>query len=398
MPRLRLLVPALVGLALIGAVAADLVVTRVRARAQSDWLHGKNLSLAPVVKGLKEPTYAAWLPDGSGRMFILERAGRVRVADADGTLHPQPLLDISDNTSTSTEQGLLGLAFDPRFAQNGYMYIDFTDANSAVQVVRYTLNPSQPTQLDPSTAYTVLAVPKHSKVHNGGTLLFGPDGYLYIALGDDDASDEAQQLSSIFGKILRVDVDSATGQPYAIPPTNPFVDTPGARGEIWSYGLRNPWRFSFDRATGDLWIGDVGDAKWEEVDMQPAGSSGGENYGWPLFEGAECASADRCQDSALVAPLVTYGHNMNCAVMGGYVYRGPTATAFTGHYLFGDLCTGGVFTMVKDGQGGWSRIELGFSPIKIDSFAEDPSGDVYVADMQGGILYRIADGSIPSGG
>jgi glucose/arabinose dehydrogenase len=394
MPRLRLLLPALIALALVGAVAADLVVTRVRARAQSDWLQGKNLTLAPTVKGLTEPTFVAWLPDGSGRTLILERGGRIRLAEPDGTLHPQPVLDISDNTSTSTEQGLLGLAFDPGFAQNGYAYIDFTDANSSVQVIRYTMNPADPAQIDPSTAATVLSLPKRSKVHNGGTLMFGPDGYLYISVGDDDNSDQAQRLDTVFGKILRVDVDSA--QPYAIPPTNPFVDTPGARGEIWSYGLRNPWRFSFDRATGDLWIGDVGDAKLEEVDMQPASSHGGENYGWPLFEGTECAAPEHCQDPGLVAPLVTYGHNMNCAVMGGYVYRGTTVPAFSGQYLFGDLCTGGVFTMTHDPQGGWNRVEIAFNPIKIDSFAEDPKGDEYVVDMQGGVVYRIVDGSIPA--
>jgi glucose/arabinose dehydrogenase len=393
MPRLRLLIPALIVLAIVGVVAADLVLARVRARAQSDWLQTRNLSLAPVIKGLKEPTLVTWPPDGSKRLFILERAGRVRIADADGTLHPTPLLDLSANTSTSTEEGLLGLAFDPDFAHNGYMYVDYTANDASVQVVRYTLAAGQ-NQVDASTATTVMNIPKRSKFHNGGTLAFGPDGYLYISLGDDEASDEAQKLSSIYGKILRIDVDSA--EPYAIPPSNPFVDQPGARGEIWSIGLRNPWRFSFDRATGDLWIGDVGDARWEEVDMQPAGSLGGENYGWPYFEGAECESPEHCQDSTLVAPLASYGHNMNCAVMGGYVYRGSTVPAFSGHYLFGDLCTGGVFTLVGDQQQGWQRVEIGFNPIKIDSFAEDPSGEVYVVDMQGGIIYKIVDGSIPS--
>jgi glucose/arabinose dehydrogenase len=392
MPRLRLLIPALIVLAIIGVVAADLVVTRVRARAQSDWLQTKNLSLAPIVKGLKEPTFAAWPPDGSKRVFILEREGRVRVADADGTLHPTPFLDVSNNTSTSTEEGLLGLAFDPAFTQNGYVYIDYTANDASVQVVRYTVSPGQPDQVDPSTASTVMSIPKRSKFHNGGTLAFGPDGYLYVSVGDDEASEEAQTLSSIYGKILRIDVDSAP--PYTIPPSNPFVDRPGARGEIWAYGYRNPWRFSFDRATGDMWIGDVGDARWEEVDMQPASSRGGENYGWPYFEGAECMSPEHCQD-ALVQPLATYGHNMNCAVMGGYVYRGPTVPAFTGHYLFGDLCTGGVFTLTGNQQQGWQRVEIGFNPIKIDSFAEDPAGDVYIIDMQGGVVYKVVDGSIP---
>jgi glucose/arabinose dehydrogenase len=393
MPRLRLLIPALIVLVVIGVAATDLVVARVRARAQSDWLQTSNLSMAPVVKGLKEPTFVAWPPDGSKRLFILERAGRVRIADADGTLHPTPMLDLSDDTSTGTEEGLLGLAFDPNYAQNGYVYIDRTANDGTVQITRYTLMPGQ-SQIDESTASTVMSIPKRSRFHNGGTLAFGPDGYLYVSLGDDEASDQAQQLTSIYGKILRIDVDSA--QPYAIPPSNPFVDQPGARGEIWAYGLRNPWRISFDRATGDLWIGDVGDARWEEVDMQPAGSHGGENYGWPYYEGTDCADSSHCQDSGMVAPLVTYNHNMTCAVMGGYVYRGPTVPAFSGHYLFGDLCTGGIFTIVGDQQQGWQRVEIGFNPIKIDSFAEDPAGDVYVADMQGGIIYKIMDGSIPA--
>jgi glucose/arabinose dehydrogenase len=394
MPRLRLIIPVVLVLIVGGVVAADLAVTRVRARAQADWLIGKNLSLQPVVKGLKEPTLVGWPPDGGKRMFVLERAGRIRLADADGTLHPTPFLDISNNTSTSTEEGLLGLAFDPNYSQNGYMYIDYTANDASVNVVRYTVAPGQPDQVDPSTAMTVMAIPKRSKFHNGGTLAFGPDGYLYVSVGDDEASQEAQSLGSIYGKILRIDVDSA--QPYAVPPTNPFVDTQGARPEIWSYGFRNPWRFSFDRATSDMWIGDVGDAKWEEVDMQPASSHGGENYGWPYFEGSDCMNPDHCQDGGFVSPLVTYGHNMTCAVMGGYVYRGPSVPAFTGKYLFGDLCTGGVFTMTGGAQQGWSRVELDFQPIKIDSFAEDPAGDVYVIDMQGGVIYRIADGSMPT--
>jgi len=394
MPRLGLLIPALVALAILGAIVADLVVTRVRARAQSDWLQGKNLVLVPAVKGLKEPTFVAGPPDSTKRLFVLEREGRVRVASADGVLKATPFLDVSDNTSTGTEEGLIGLAFDPGFTQNGYVYIDYTATDATVQIVRYTVSPDRPDQVDPSTASTVMTIPKRSKFHNGGTLMFGPDGYLYISVGDDEASEEAQKLTSVYGKILRVDVDSA--QPYAIPPSNPFANQADARGEIWSYGFRNPWRLSFDRATGDMWVGDVGDAKWEEVDMQPASSHGGENYGWPYLEGTECMDPEHCHDPGLIAPLVTYGHNMNCAVMGGYVYRGSAAAALGGAYLFGDLCTGGVFTLVGDAQQGWKRIELGFNPIKIASFGEDPSGDVYVVDMQGGVIYRVMDGSIPS--
>ena len=396
MRRFRLIVPAVLVLIVGGAVLTNVVLARARARAQSDWFVGKNLTLQPVVKGLKEPTFMASPADGSKRLFVLEREGRVRIADADGKLQPTPFLDLSDNTSTGTEEGLLGLAFDPNFGQNGYVYVDRTANDASVQVTRYTVSAANPDQADPASALTIMSIPKRSKYHNGGTLEFGPDGYLYISVGDDEASEQAQMLTSVYGKILRIDVESA--EPYAIPPTNPFVGEPAARGEIWSYGLRNPWRFSFDRATGDLWIGDVGDAKWEEIDMQPAASHGGENYGWPWLEGAECMDETHCQDHELVAPLITYGHGMNCAVMGGYAYRGTTVSGLVGQYLFGDLCTGGVFTLVGDADTGWKRVELAFQPIKISSFGEDPSGDVYVVDLQGGVVYRVVDGSVPTGG
>ena len=391
MPRLRFVIPALIVLAVVGVALTSVVAARVRARQQADWFVSRNLSLAPVVKGLQEPTFVAGSPDGQ-RYFILERAGRVKVADAKGSLQATPFLDLSQDTSTSTEQGMLGLAFHPNFATNGYLYVDYTDNNNTVQVIRYTVSPPTADHVDPSTAYTVMSIPKGSKYHNGGTLDFGPDGYLYISVGDDEGSEKAQGLDTLFGKILRIDVDSA--QPYAIPPDNPFVNQPDARGEIWVYGLRNPWRFSFDRATGDLWIGDVGDARMEEIDLAPAGTSG-QNYGWPFVEGTDCMDEGHCHDPRLVAPLVTYGHDMNCAVMGGYVYRGPTATNLTGTYLFGDLCTGGVFALRGTSAAGFSRAELGFQPIKIASFGEDTAGDVYVADMQGGAIYRVMDGSVP---
>jgi glucose/arabinose dehydrogenase len=394
MPRMRLVIFGLVVLALAGLVLTGAVMARARARAQADWFQGKNLTLAPVVKGLKEPTFVAGPPDGSKRFFVLERDGRVRVTDADGQLRPTPFLDVTQDTSTGTEEGLIGLAFHPAFAQNGYVYVDYTTNDRAVRIMRYTVTRDRPDQVDPATAQTVMEIPKQSKFHNGGTLAFGPDGFLYVSIGDDEQSEKAQDLTSIFGKILRIDVDSA--EPYAIPPSNPFVNQAGARGEIWSYGFRNPWRFSFDRTTGDMWIGDVGDAKSEEVDMQAAASQGGENYGWPYLEGNECVEAEHCHDGGFVAPLVTYGHDMTCAVMGGYVYRGPTAQGLVGHYLFGDLCTGGVFTLGGGADQGWKRLELGFQPIKIDSFGEDPAGEVYVVDMQGGVIYRVMDGSVPN--
>ncbi|HEV7666486.1 MAG TPA: PQQ-dependent sugar dehydrogenase [Chloroflexota bacterium] len=392
---MRLLLAGLVALVVAGVVLTSVVAARVRARQHAEWFEGKNLTLAPVVKGLKEPTFVVGPPDGSQRLFIGERGGRIKVADADGNLKLTPFLDVSNDTSTSTEQGMLGLAFHPAFKDNGYVYVDRTTGDGTVQIVRYTVSASQPDQVDPATAQTVMAISKKSKYHNGGDLAFGADGYLYISIGDDEASEQAQLLSSVYGKILRIDVDSA--QPYAIPPSNPFANEPGARGEIWTYGLRNPWRFSFDRQTGDLWIGDVGDARWEEVDVQLGGSHGGENFGWPLLEGNECMVAEHCHDPGLVAPVVTYGHDMNCAVMGGYVYRGPTAPGLTGAYLFGDLCTGGVFSLQGTADQGWKRVELAFNPIKIDSFGQDPAGDIYVSDMQSGVIYKVMDGAVPTG-
>ncbi len=392
-PRLHLVIGGLIVVIVLGALLTSVVAARVRARVRADWLESKYLTLQPVVKGLKEPTFVAGPPDGTNRLFILEREGTVRVAGSDGQLRQTPFLDLTGQVSTGAEEGMLGLAFHPRFRENGYVYVAYTANDWSVQVIRYTASTSSPDVVDPASASTTLSVPKKSKYHNGGMIAFGPDGYLYVAMGDDEASDKVQDLGNILGKILRLDVDSS--EPYAIPPSNPFAQRDGARGEIWSYGFRNPWRFSFDRQTGDLWIADVGDARWEEVDFQPAASAGGENYGWPMNEGTECEEPERCHDESLVGPVVTYGHDMNCSVTGGYVYRGKDVAGLFGTYVFGDLCTGGVFAVRQGTDQPPTRVELGFQPIKISSFGEDPAGEVYVSDMQGGVIYRIADGSLP---
>jgi len=392
-PRLGLVVVGLLALIVLGVLLTSVVAARVRARSRADWLETKNLVLAPAVKGLKEPTFVAGPPDDSKRLFVLEREGTVRVAGADGQLKAAPFLDLTGQVATGGEQGMVGLAFHPQFRQNGYVYVAYTANDNSLQVIRYTATAASPDVVDPATATTILAVPKQSKYHNGGMLAFGPDGFLYVSVGDDEASEKAQNLTNVVGKILRIDVDSTA--PYAAPPTNPFVDHAGARPEIWSFGFRNPWRFSFDRATGDLWIADVGDAKWEEVDFQPAASHGGENYGWPMNEGDECENPEQCHDPSLQAPMVTYGHNMTCSVTGGYVYRGKDVPAFVGTYIFGDLCTGGVFAVRPGPDQRPTRVELGFQPIKISSFGEDQAGELYICDMQGGIVYRVAEGSLP---
>jgi glucose/arabinose dehydrogenase len=380
------------GFTLLVVVLTTVVVPRVLARARADFLSSEHLTLAPVIKGLREPTFVVSPPDDD-RLFVLERAGVIRVADAGGRLLAEPFLDLSDKVSSEGEQGLLGMAFHPEFDHNGMVYVDYTARDGSLQVARYVVPAAEPDVADETTAQTLLAIPKKAQFHNGGMLAFGPDNLLYVGVGDDEDPMLAQDLGSLNGKLLRLDVDSAS--PYGIPSTNPFVDRDGARGEVWAYGLRNPWRFSFDRLTGDLWIGDVGDTKLEEVDFQPAASRGGENYGWPMNEGTECLMAQLCRTPELIAPLVTYGHDMNCSLTGGYVYRGSAVPELVGTYIFGDLCTGGVFALEPSVGGGWTRVELGFQPIKISSFGEDADGEVYVVDMQGGVVYRIADGSMP---
>ena len=392
---------AAIGVILVAGVALVtlVVVPRARARQQQDWFQSKNLTLAPVVKGLKEPTYVVGSPDGT-HLFILERAGLLRVADTDGQLLQQPFLDLQGQVSLGGEEGLLGFAFDPGFAHNGEVFVAYTAMDWSLQVVRYTVAADNPNVLDTSTLQSVLSVPKRSKYHNAGMLAFGPDGYLYVAVGDDEQSDRSQDLGSLTGKILRLDVDSGT-QPYAVPSTNPFVGS-DARGEIWAYGLRNPWRFSFDRATGDVWIGDVhhvdgeNGLNWETVQFQPANSAGGLNYGFPMQATFHCTDVATCQPPGVTLPVVHYDHNMNCSVTGGYVYRGKSVQGLLGAYIFGDLCTGGVFAL-RPGpdQRQSSRLELGFQPIKISSFGEDAAGELYVADIQGGTIYRIVDGSLP---
>ena len=366
------------------------------AQAQPDWIRGKNLTLRPMVTGLQEPTFVIGVPGSDNGLWMLERHGLIRAA-IDGQVQGTPVLDLTASVGVfSEEEGLVGLAFDPAFSSNGRVYVDYTAKDWSVHVVRYTLSASNSSSLEPTSAQDVLVIPKQSRYHNGGMLEFGPDGLLYIAVGDDEASDQAQLLGSLVGKILRIDVTSAA--PYAIPNSNPFTQRAGARGEIWAYGFRNPWRFSFDRVTGDLWVGDVGDAMWEEVDMQPASSAGGENYGWPFLEGLRCVDVTHCHDPNLVAPLVTYDHNMNCAFIGGYVYRGDYVPALKGKYLYGDLCTGGVFTFASANDPSKARVELGYQPIKISSFGEDSIGEVYVVDFQGGTIYRIEDGMLPNAG
>ncbi|MPZ12929.1 MAG: glucose dehydrogenase [Chloroflexi bacterium] len=349
------------------------------------------LALEPVVTGLQEPTYVGSAKDGSGRLFVLERAGRILIV-RDGRLLPNPFLDIQPMVSArGSEQGLLGLAFHPQFTENGWLYINFTNTNGDTTIVRYAVS-RDPDVVDPNSALPVLQIPQPAANHNGGNLVFGPDGYLYIGMGDGggagDQYGNAQNLSSLLGKLLRIDVNASV--PYAIPPDNPFVTRDGARTEIWAYGLRNPWRFSFDRATDDLYIADVGQNRFEWVHLEGAGAGGGRNYGWPIVEGSQCyPGGQACDRSALPVPITEYSHDLGCSITGGFVYRGRAYPSTRGVYFFADYCSGRVWALDRQADRTWRQTELIESSLSISSFGEDQDGELFVTSLRPGGLYRL---------
>ena len=348
-----------------------------------------DFGLELVADGLDQPVQVVDPGDGSGRLFVVEQPGRIRIV-RDGQVVPESLLDITDLVGCCGERGLLSVAFHPDYANNGYVFIDYTDRNGDTVVARYQVSTTDPNRVDVASAETILVVDQPAANHNGGLLLFGPtDGYLYIGLGDGGGGNgqNGQDLSTLLGKILRIDVDKTSDDlRYAIPPDNPFVDEPGARPEIWALGLRNPWRFSFDRDTADLWIGDVGSATYEEVDYQPVASPGGENYGWDLMEGTACRVDEGCD--GFVVPVSGFDHDEGCVVTGGYAYRGSALPDLRGVYLFADYCSGRVWGLVRDVSNAWIRLGPVETGLRISSFGEDASGELYVVDIQGGI-YRL---------
>jgi glucose/arabinose dehydrogenase len=349
------------------------------------------VELERVIGGLDNPVGIANAGDGSGRLFILEKPGRIRVVQ-DGKLLGTPFLDITDRVgSAQSEQGLLGLAFHPAYAQNGHFYVNYTDRQGNTVVARFVVS-GDLSRADPTSEALVLALEQPADNHNGGHLAFGPDGYLYVGTGDGGASGDrfgnGQNRQTLLGAMLRIDVDHA--QPYAVPASNPFVDDPNTRNEIWAIGLRNPWRYSFDRLTGDLYIADVGQNVYEEVNFQPAGSPGGQNYGWPIMEGLHCYPADRsCDRAGLTLPVQEYDHTQGCSVTGGYVYRGQAFPALSGIYLFGDFCSGRIWGLALTGDGDWQVARLAQMDIQLSSFGEDEAGELYVLDKGQGELFRV---------
>jgi len=338
-----------------------------------------------VIAGLDSPIGLANAGDGTQRLFIIEQDGRVLLLQK-GSLLPVPFLDIRQRVgSRSNEQGLLGLAFHPGYSENGYFFVNYTDLNGDTVIARFRVSNDNPDLADAASETQLLGVAQPFGNHNGGSLGFGPDGYLYVGLGDGgsagDPMNNGQSLDTLLGKILRVDVDS--GEPYTIPADNPFKGS--GYPEIWAYGLRNPWRFSFDRLNGDLYIGDVGQNQWEEIDYLPADTPGGVNFAWRYYEASFNYQGNPPANADFVMPIAEYGHDQGCSVTGGLVYRGIKLPEWFGIYLYGDFCSGRIWGLLQDASGGWLSRLLFENVGNIAAFGEDEAGELYLADRSGTI-------------
>ncbi len=341
-----------------------------------------------VASGLAFPVFIT-SPPGDTRVFVVEKGGTVRIIEND-TVRATPFLDVSAKVSGRPEQGLLSLAFAPDYATSGRFFVYYTDVNGDTRVASFLVS-SDPAVADPASETPILSATQPGPSHNGGLITFGPDGMLYIGLGDGGSRGGAdngrgQSLDDLLGSLLRIDVSSGTS--YTVPSDNPFVGIPGAMPEIWAYGFRNPWRYSFDRATGDLFIGDVGEERWEEVDRATTaeGRGRGVNYGWSVMEAMECMTAG-CDQTGLTLPILQYSHDEGCAITGGYVYRGGALPSLQGQYLYGDYCGGWVRSIPAQGDPGvpteWPALAPGGL---ITSFGEDASGELYVMTSAGSVF------------
>ncbi len=334
---------------------------------------------------------------GDDRLFIVEQPGVIKIVHGNGDVHPTPFLDITNIVlNDASERGLLGLAFHPDYPNTNYFYVNYTGSGGHTRVSRFS-TANDPNTADPNSEFLIMELNQPEWNHNGGGLKFGPDGYLYIGTGDGgsggDPWNNSQNPNTLLGKMLRIDVDG--GSPYAIPSDNPFVNDMSVLDEIWAIGLRNPWRYSFDRETGDLWIGDVGQNAWEEIDFQPAGSTGGENYGWRCNEGFHIFNIFSCDDNITYVDPVHEYVNSNGAgksVTGGYVYRGSDFPGLYGHYIYADYVTGRVWSITPDGNGGWTNVELdNWNNNQISSFGENNLGELFMAARGQGIIYKVVD-------
>jgi glucose/arabinose dehydrogenase len=329
--------------------------------------------------------------DGTGRLFVVDQGGLIWTVQ-DGKRADEAFLDVSDEVTAGGERGLLGLAFHPTFPDDPRFFIYYSTRDSRQVVAERRLDPANPGRADPRYERVMLSVDDFASNHNGGAVVFGPDRYLYIATGDGggggDPEGNGQRLDTLLAKILRIDVPASEGRgEYAVPADNPFVGRDGARPEIWHTGLRNPWRFSFDRAQGDMWIGDVGQGAWEEIDVARRGASG-LNFGWSIREGRHCYRGESCSRDGLTEPVTEYSHDLGCSVTGGVVYRGSRWPALVGSYLFADYCSGRVWAIDATKDQVEEPVVVAESERSISSFGEDEAGEVYVTDL-GGMLLRL---------
>jgi glucose/arabinose dehydrogenase len=372
----------------LAAIVVDVVV-----------VHAAPVPLTPVVSGLDHPVDIVNAGDGSGRLYVVEKPGRIRVVE-DGALRTAPLLDLGTLVLTGDERGLLGLAFHPRFVATRFVYVDYTrKPDGATVIARYTVPAATPNVADPASALVLLTIAQPYANHNGGALRFGPDGHLYVGTGDggsaNDPQNRAQDPQSLLGKMLRLDVDGGT--PYAIPPGNMFATGAAGRPEIWAMGLRNPWKFAFDPRDGALWIGDVGQDDREEVDAVPGGAAP-PNFGWRVLEGTRCTGlggGPSCTAPIYTMPVAEYTHDEGCSVTGGEIYLGTALPAYAGSYLFADFCNGRMWAATGSFAAGWTRADVGAAGFQVSSFGRDEWGDVYLADYAGGRVLRIGAATTP---
>jgi glucose/arabinose dehydrogenase len=377
--------------------AATALATAPAATAVPTPLVAVSISLGPIASGFTSAIGVSSAP-GDSRLFVIQQTGQVLIVS--GGKKVGTFLDISTRMSCCGERGLLGLAFHPNYAGNGRFFVRYTIPSGDVRLSEFHVS-SSPNKADPASEKVILTIPHPSYAnHNGGRIEFGPDGYLYIGTGDGgsggDPNNHGQALNTLLGKLLRIDVDhAAAGLAYAIPDGNPFIGQAGKRGEIWSYGLRNPYTFSFDRETHDLWIADVGQDAYEEVDLARAAGGGGRgvNYGWSVMEGNHCYKpATGCDATGMAPPLAEYAHgsgdSIGCAIIGGYVYRGTAHPQLYGRYFFGDYCSGRIWDVAAAGPVQQTPQELPGSGLQITGWGQDVNGELYVTATNG-VLYQF---------
>lgn len=370
----------------------EIVTTRAAAPDPS------KVTLVEIASGFDHPLLVTNAGDGSNRLFVLEQAGKIWII-MEGVRLTQPFADFSGLASQDinfgySERGLLGLAFHPNYEENGLVFVNYTDQNGTTQLARYRIS-GDPNLLDMSSGEILLTVPQPYRNHNGGHLEFGPDGYLYMSLGDGGSAGDpllaGQDLTNILGKIIRIDIDSVTDDKlYSIPEDNPFIDDPNAVPEIWAYGLRNVWRFSFDSATGDAYIADVGQNIWEEVNFLPADAPAGANFGWNIFE-ASVPYAGNTAPDGMIYPIAEYSHSRgDCSITGGYIYRGEAVPELTAAYVYGDYCTGNMWAAYRDAAGEWQSNAFLQPRFQLSSFGVDEANELYVVDYGDGRVLQFA--------